>query len=201
MCKNVYVSFRTLFHGTGVLYWVSLKICPPLFQSSSLGEPQNVYDTWFQTHTPLLSLCTTVLVPQLQCQPQILIREFYFFPKTGRDIEFDFNILCTHSIVSMFIQVGVVGGTEYDLLVDPVGGQVTKLIYSIMTRLIWVEAQTHFYQCSWCRTGCQVRIKVFEPSMHHQHERSSTVWGQYWYHTHSVEQTNTRNKDPSFWLL
>ncbi len=26
--KNEYVSFRTLFHSTGVLYCVSLKICP-----------------------------------------------------------------------------------------------------------------------------------------------------------------------------
>ena len=54
-------------------------------------------------------------------------------------------ILCTHSIVSMFIQVGGVGCAEYDLLADHVGGQVTKLIYlSIMTRLIWVGVEYGF---------------------------------------------------------
>ena len=38
--------------------------------------------------------------------------------------------------VSMFIQVGGLGGVEYDLLAKPVGGQVTKLIYlPIMTNL------------------------------------------------------------------
>ena len=54
-------------------------------------------------------------------------------------------ILCTHSIVSMFIQVGGVGYAEYDLLADHVGGQVTKPIYlSIMTRLIWVGVEYGF---------------------------------------------------------
>ena len=43
----------------------------------------------------------------------------------------------------MCIQVGGVGDTEYDLLVKPVGDQVTKLIYSpIMTRLICVGQNT-----------------------------------------------------------
>jgi hypothetical protein len=39
----------------------------------------------------------------------------------------------------MFIQVGRVGNAQDDLLVEPVGGQVTKLLCSsVMTRIIWV---------------------------------------------------------------
>jgi len=46
----------------------------------------------------------------------------------------------------MFIQVGRVGDTQDDLLVEPVGGEVTKLLCSsVMTRIIWVGEEYGFF--------------------------------------------------------